>query len=68
MINPSMEVPVNALGQPSPNRTDFKAWRRETLEQFARQAADENLVLRDDLKNALAAWREAVKGQARPTK
>lgn len=42
--------PVNALGEPSPNRTDFKAWSREALERFARDAADENLVLRADIK------------------
>jgi hypothetical protein len=42
-------VPRNALGVPSPNRTDFSQWQRSTLEQFARQAADENLVLRDKL-------------------
>ena len=45
-----MNEPVNALGQPSPNRTDFKGWSREALERFAREAADENLVLRTDLK------------------
>lgn len=55
-----MTEPVNALGEPSPNRTDFKAWKRETLEQFARQAADENLVLRTQLRDALRAWRQAV--------
>lgn len=61
------EGPVNVLGQPSPNRTDFSAWSRPTLEQFARQVADENLVLRDDLKNALAAWRQAVRESASKT-
>lgn len=40
--------------------TDFKDWKRETLEQFARQVADENLQLREDLKAALAAWRQAL--------
>jgi hypothetical protein len=59
-----MTQPTNALGQPSPNRTDFSAWSREALEAFARQAADENLVLRTDLK-ALHEyirnqWRQAV--------
>jgi len=54
------DKPVNALGEPAPQRTDFKNWSRENLERFARQAADENLVLRDDLKNALAAWRQAI--------
>jgi len=37
--------------------TDFATWKRETLEQFARQAADENKQLKEDLKAALAAWR-----------
>lgn len=60
LIQPPREPLVNALGQPAPGRTDFTTWRRDTLEQFARQVADENLVLRDDLKNALAAWRQAV--------
>lgn len=32
-----------------PNRTDFKTWERATLERFAREAADENRVLRDQL-------------------
>jgi len=56
-----MTTPTNALGQPSPNRTDFKDWKRETLEKFAREAADENLVLRTQLKDALNAWRKLVK-------
>lgn len=58
---------VNALGEPSPGRTDFSKWQRETLEHFARTAADENLVLRtqlaqaqDDLAVALAGWRRAA--------
>ena len=54
-------VPVNALGEPSPGRTDFSKWTRGGLEMFAREAADENLVLRNDLKYALASWRQAVK-------
>lgn len=55
----------NALGEPSPNRTDFARWARHNLEAFARQAADENLLLRtenaqlrEDLATALAAWRK----------
>jgi hypothetical protein len=55
-----LEPKVNALGEPSPNRTDFKNWERETLEQFAREAADENLVLRTDLRAALDAYRKLV--------
>jgi hypothetical protein len=55
------DTPVNALGEPSPNRTDFTRWSREGLEAFARQAADENLVLRTQLREALDAWRAEVK-------
>ena len=44
-----------------PNRTDFKAWSRENLERFARQAADENKQLREDVRAALAAFRHFVK-------
>lgn len=54
------QEPVNALGQSSPNRTDFTRWERGHLERFARQAADENLLLREDCKAALAAWRQAL--------
>lgn len=53
-------IPVNALGEPAPGRTDFKTWDRGNLERFARQAADENLMLRDQLREALAAWRREV--------
>lgn len=63
-------IPTNAIGQPAPNRTDFTRWVRPTLEAFARQAADENLVLRtklaeakQDLAAALAAWRTTVKSE-----
>lgn len=38
-------------------RTDFSTWDRETLERFARQAADENRQLREDLRVALDAFR-----------
>lgn len=59
-VNPTVPpvVPVNALGQPSPGRTDFKGWTREGLEQFARQVADENLVLRANNDALHIAWRE----------
>lgn len=64
---PSGDFKVNALGQPSPNRTDFKGWSRENLEAFARQAADENLVLRAEseelkaeTKAFLGAWRDVI--------
>lgn len=64
-------TPVNALGEPSPGRTDFTKWERPNLEAFARQAADENLVLRTELAEAkenlaaaLAAWRRLTVAQA----
>jgi hypothetical protein len=41
-------------------KADFTLWQRENLEKFARQAADENKQLRDDLKLALDAWRKCV--------
>lgn len=53
-------VPLNALGQPSPGRTDFAGWSRAGLEQFAREAADENLVLKAQLKDLQANWRSLV--------
>lgn len=48
------------------SRTDFRTWDRTTLEQFARQSADENAALQADLKTALAAWREAIKSKEIP--
>jgi len=45
--------------------TDFKSWDRETLERFAREAADENRQLRDDLRTALDAWHKLVKETAK---
>lgn len=47
-LHTSLPVAYNALGQPSPNRTDFSGWTRKGLELFARNVADENLVLRAD--------------------
>lgn len=41
-------------------KTDFKNWDRETLERFAREASDENVQLKEDLKAALAAWRKEL--------
>jgi hypothetical protein len=41
-------------------RTDFSGWQRSTLEQFARQAADENLELREQNKALLVEWRKLV--------
>jgi hypothetical protein len=51
---------INAMGRPAPNRTDFTLWRRDTLEAFAREAADENLVLRENNKALHEAWRQAI--------
>ena len=44
-----------------PPLADFSAWQRETLEQFARQAADENRQLRADVRTALDAYRAEVR-------
>ena len=44
----------------TPTKTDFSTWKRETLEDFARTAADENAILKEDLKAALAAWRKEL--------
>lgn len=41
-------------------RTNFSVWERATLEQFARDAAEENKQLRDDNRVLLDAWRKAV--------
>lgn len=57
---PNGDFKINALGEPAPNRTDFTEWSREGLEKFARQVADENLVLRTENKALLGAWRKAV--------
>lgn len=43
---------------------DFSAWDRSTLEQFARQAADDNRELRQDLRAALDAYRASVSAPA----
>ena len=40
--------------------TDFKTWQRETLEQFARDAAADNLQLKADVQTLLAAWRNEL--------
>lgn len=56
------------LGSPAPNRTDFKSWSRETLEDFARRAADENLALRIDNKVLLQQWRAAIVEESRNAK
>ena len=45
-------------------KTDFSTWKRDVLEDFARAAADENLILKEDLKAALAAWRKELAKQS----
>lgn len=61
------DMPTNALGQPSPGRTDFRSWSRDNLESFARMAADENLVLRHRCQLLQQAWRDlAPAGAAMP--
>jgi len=46
--------------QPELFVTDFRTWERATLEQFARQAADENKQLREENKMLLDAWRKEI--------
>ena len=41
-------------------KADFTQWDRETLEEIARQAVDENKQLREDNKVLLSAWRDLV--------
>lgn len=57
---PGCDCKVNALGESAPGRTDFSTWERGNLERFARHAADENLLLRTQLRDALDAWRREV--------
>ena len=45
--------------------TDFATWDRVMLERFARQAADENTQLKEDLTAALAAWRKELQPKAK---
>lgn len=45
--------------------TDFQTWDRKTLEQFARDAAEENKRLREDIRTLLAAWRQVLTEQER---
>jgi hypothetical protein len=52
---------LNALGEPSPNRTDFSTWQRGSLERFARQTADENLLLRAAVEQGLRDLRDAMR-------
>lgn len=49
-------------------RTDFSTWDRQTLERFAREAADENRELRADLRAALDAYRRVVSAPTESTK
>ena len=48
--------------------TNFSMWDRVTLEQFARDVANENTHLKADLQTALAAWRNELKEQTNETK
>jgi predicted HAD superfamily Cof-like phosphohydrolase len=41
-------------------KTDFKTWKRETLEEFARQAADENKALHQLIQALHDAWKKEV--------
>lgn len=44
-------------------QTDFSHWKRETLEHFARTAANDNLQLRKDVRAALDAYRALLREQ-----
>jgi len=48
-------------------QTNFALWDRETLERFAREAADEVHRLRADLRVALGAYRVLVMQVERKT-
>lgn len=41
-------------------KTDFKTWKRQTLEEFARDVADENKVLRELVHSLHEAWRKEI--------
>lgn len=41
-------------------QADFSSWDRATLERFARQAADENRELRENVRVLHDAWRQFV--------
>ena len=41
-------------------KTDFSTWKRETLEIFAREVADENLELRKDQKILFKQIRDLI--------
>ena len=47
--------------------TNFSMWDRVTLEQFARDVANENMHLKADLQTALAAWRNELKEHTNET-
>ena len=53
-------------------KTDFKNWERDTLEKFAREAADENRELKEklsEMREMRDTWRnEAIKNQKEPAK
>lgn len=44
-------------------RTDFSTWQRETLERFARDAAEEIRELRADVRAALDGLRTEIREQ-----
>jgi hypothetical protein len=47
--------------------TDFATWDRETLNKFARDAANELDALKEELRVALDAYRKLVIEHARKT-
>jgi hypothetical protein len=48
------------MSEPLTGKADFSTWDRQTLERFAREAADENAVLRADLRTALDAYHKLL--------
>lgn len=47
--------------------SDFSKWSRESLEQFARDAAQENRILTEQVAGLLRAYRAEVVRNARAT-
>jgi hypothetical protein len=41
--------------------TDFKTWKRPTLEQFAVEVSEENKVLKELVKSFQKAWKDEIK-------
>jgi hypothetical protein len=48
--------------------TDFATWDRETLNKFAREAAQELLALKEELRVAIDAYRQLILNQDKEVK